>query len=448
MLARPAGGCNFHRAGKLLSYFSRMSSSSESAFDQAWTDESYAHEAQSEKLSNFLLAAAVVAIYAIFAFGGKERKTELFRDISWLVAVAVPLFLIAASYTHFFGYRRWMKYASLVVQVTAVSWAIHLDAKNQGAVYAMSSVPPLIYGVVIAVTAFRLSPKLCLFAGGLVALEYLALYNFVLLPRLTHETLRSLPSLKWDVTAMKAVMYLAIGVACALAAQSLKKSLRRNIEAASRNVVLERTFGRYVSPQIAREILSNEDAMAPRMAEAVVMFADLKGFTQFASRKTPAETAALLNRCWEQAIEIIESSGGVINKFLGDGFLALFGVPLAMPEAERVAARCAMALQVRLAPILEVEGLELCVGLHKGPVIAGGVGSESRSEFTVIGTTVNAASRIESLNRSLGTRCLASGQIAVALGDEFRLENKGEQALRGLSEPLQIFEVRPAKPVA
>lgn len=425
-----------------------MSLPPQSAFDQAWTDESLAHEARSEKLSNFLLAAAVVAIYAIFALGAKERRTELFHDISWLVAVAVPLFLVAATYTHFFGYRRWMKYASLVVQVTAVSWAIHLDAKNQGSIYAMSSVPPLIYAVVIAGTAFRLSPKLCLFAGSLVAVQYLLLYIFVLSPRLTHEMLRTLPSLRWDVTAMKVVMYFAIGVACALAAQSLKRSLRLNVQAASHNDMLERTFGRYVSPQIAREILSNEAAFAPRMAEAVVMFADLKGFTKYASQKTPEETSALLNRCWEQAIEIIESSGGVINKFLGDGFLALFGVPLAMPEAERVATRCAMALQERLTPILGPEGLDICVGLHKGPLIAGGVGSESRSEFTVIGTTVNAASRIESLNRTLDTKCLVSGQVAVALGNEFRLESKGPRTLRGLSESLEIFEVRPAAAVA
>ncbi len=128
-------------------------------------------------------------------------------------------------------------------------------------------------------------------------------------------------------------MLLIIGVACAFAAGTLRRQMRKRIDDEGRIHLLERTFGRLVAPEVAKQILENSDWMRPARREAVVLFADLKGFTKYSDGRSPEEVADYLNRCWSLAADIVEKHGGVINKYMGDGFLALFGVPLELDDA-------------------------------------------------------------------------------------------------------------------
>lgn len=145
-------------------------------------------------------------------------------------------------------------------------------------------------------------------------------------------------------------------------------------------------------------------------------------------------------------MRIVETHGGVVNKFLGDGFMALFGVPIELPNAEEAAANTAVELQRALEPVLEPEGLSICIGIHRGEFIAGGIGSESRCEFTVIGTTVNVASRIETLNRELKTNCLASTDLVDRIHQSFETRSKGHRSVKGIQEPIEIHELAQKKP--
>lgn len=140
-----------------------------------------------------------------------------------------------------------------------------------------------------------------------------------------------------------------------------------------------------------------------------------------------------------------ERHGGVINKYMGDGFLAVFGVPLELADAEEAAAKTAVALQQEMASVLAQENLELCLGLHAGPMIVGGIGSESRCEFTVIGSTVNLASRLETLNRTLSTRCLTTESIAGKIANSWEVAHHGGQRVKGVAREVNAFELRGRK---
>jgi adenylate cyclase len=331
------------------------------------------------------------------------------------------------------------------LQIILLSVILGIAAREKGPEFALTTVLPMLYGLAIAITAFRMNPWLSIFAGVASAGGLFLAYVLVMRPELTPEVLAAHPLLGWPSVLARSIVLLAVGGACAVAAKSLRAQTKQAVEDQGRIHLLERTFGRLVAPEVARQILENEDWMRPARRDAVVMFADLKGFTNYSEGKTPEEVAAFLNRCWSVAADIVERHGGVINKYMGDGFLAIFGVPLELADAEEAAAKTALELQDEMAPILKEENLELCLGLHAGPMIVGGIGSESRCEFTVIGSTVNLASRLESLNRSLATRCLTSEIVAEKIAGTWDMAHHGGQRVKGVSDEVNVFELRGKK---
>ena len=183
---------------------------------------------------------------------------------------------------------------------------------------------------------------------------------------------------------------------------------------------------------------------------AVIWVSDLRGFTDLADRLAPPDMIALLNAYFEQLAGAVIAHGGEVLKFIGDGLLAVF--PFAAfadessaAEASLAAAQDAMAAvdTMNAAPPESIAGIDgwrpLCSGiaLHEGEVFFGNVGAPERLDFTVIGAAVNAASRIESLCKSLGRAILISEPVARRLGRP--LEAMGEHVLRGLAAPVAIF---------
>lgn len=183
---------------------------------------------------------------------------------------------------------------------------------------------------------------------------------------------------------------------------------------------------------------------------ATVLFADLRGFTALAESRSPVEVLRLVNRCMSVLIEAVQSEGGSVDKFLGDGIMAAFGVvgPLHTDHAER-AVRAALQMQhsmALLAPTLRAEGWEnvgLGVGLETGRVVVGDVGTPQRREFTVLGDVVNVASRLTA-GASPGEVVLGAGAGAAVKGYG-ELESLGEISIRGRRQPVHAWRlVRPS----
>src|SRR5204863_1544671 len=124
---------------------------------------------------------------------------------------------------------------------------------------------------------------------------------------------------------------------------------------------------------------------------------------------------------------VIEEEGGMVNKFMGDGFMALFGVPVPQKNGIDRATRASQRLPSELVPILGKHGLQMGVAIHTGAVMAGEIGSQGRCEYTIIGQTVNTASRIESLNRPLKTLRLVSSHVERRLAGRYKFTSKGKQ---------------------
>ena len=173
-----------------------------------------------------------------------------------------------------------------------------------------------------------------------------------------------------------------------------------------------------------------------------IMFVDLEGFTTIAESLEPGEAAALLNRCFDRLGEIIEDNQGHIDKFIGDGLIAIFGAPIADPDHAGKAAGSAAAMLLSLEedPIEAPAGqVRIRIGVNTGSVLIGNIGSSRRFNYTVIGDAVNLAARLESLNKAYGTRLLIS-EDTVAACREGDFREIDLVAVTGRSAPTAVFQ--------
>jgi adenylate cyclase len=206
-------------------------------------------------------------------------------------------------------------------------------------------------------------------------------------------------------------------------------------------------LARYFSPNVVDELTRMERPLGPgRVQPAAVLFADLVGFTALSERLAPDQTIALLREAHHRMAEAVFAHDGTLDKYIGDAVMATFGAPRPGPDDAARALACARELVTQLDELNlqrlargEVP-LAVGIGLHYGDVITGDVGDERRLEFTVIGDTVNVASRIERLTRDLGLTILASDEvIRSAGGPPAGYRELGEHALPGRAAPVRLW---------
>lgn len=211
---------------------------------------------------------------------------------------------------------------------------------------------------------------------------------------------------------------------------------------------LKETFGRYVTKQVADEILAGRVALGGELRTATVLFSDIRGFTSMSEHLAPAEVVAFLNEYLTAMVDCVIEHGGVLDKFIGDAVLAVFGAPVSAgsPEADaRAAVACAVAMGKKLDEMNAARQLDgraaigIGIGVHTGELVAGNIGSPKRMQYTVIGDTVNVGSRLESLTKEHKRRTLVSSATAALIGDSVALLEVGTVVVRGRQEPLLIF---------
>jgi class 3 adenylate cyclase len=195
----------------------------------------------------------------------------------------------------------------------------------------------------------------------------------------------------------------------------------------------------------------------PRSVEATVLITDLRGFTGMSEKLTPAAVLRFLNEIQGALATVVREYGGTVDKFLGDGMLAVFGAPEPLDDHAGHALAAALAMREKVAEINEArrargeEMLRLGIGIHSGPVVTGCLGSGVRLEFTVIGDTVNTASRLEGMTKEKAVEALISDETTrriseqrrlTLLGQRTKLESVGDVPIRGRAETLRVHTFR------
>ncbi len=219
-------------------------------------------------------------------------------------------------------------------------------------------------------------------------------------------------------------------------------------------------FGRYVSADVARRLLSDRSAQAlgGEEREATILFSDLEGYTTMNEQVPPKDMLGVLNAYLGAMTEIIERHHGVVIEFLGDAILCVFNTPNDVSAHANAAVACAVEMRQRLAelntrwaatPVAEAwrasgfERLQMRVGIHTGVVVAGNIGSRTRMKYGVLGDVVNLAARIEHMNKDLGTSILLSASVRARLPEAVKAETQplGEREVRGRAGRVEVFSV-------
>jgi adenylate cyclase len=217
---------------------------------------------------------------------------------------------------------------------------------------------------------------------------------------------------------------------------------------------LRQAFGRYVAPSVVESIIQNPDRLelGGEELETTVLFADLEGFTYFSETMAPQALIKLLNDYFTPMTRIIMAHRGTLDKYIGDALMALWGAPVLLPDHALRACRAALEMEQAMAGLQanwQAQGLPLLVarlGLHTGPVVAGNVGSRERFDYTVLGDTVNLASRLEGVNKVYGTRILLSEETSKRVKDSLLVRELDLVLVKGRGQPVTIYELVGASP--
>jgi len=196
-------------------------------------------------------------------------------------------------------------------------------------------------------------------------------------------------------------------------------------------------FGTYMDKEVARLILSGQFPDQGIEVDVSIMFCDVRGFTAYAERAAATEVIATLNRLFETMVPIVDRHGGHVDKFIGDGLLAVFGAPETYPDhADRAfAAGCEIVAAVTSGDT----GLTVGVGVNTGRVVAGSIGGGGRLNFSVIGDAVNVAARVEGATRQTGDDLLITAATRDVMVRPVPLVSRGSVSLKGKSEPIEVL---------
>jgi adenylate cyclase len=207
------------------------------------------------------------------------------------------------------------------------------------------------------------------------------------------------------------------------------------------------TFGRYVSREIAAQVMSEDASLRGERRTVSILFSDLRGFTTLSESMPAEQVAARLNEYFEAMTAAIFTHRGMVNDFVGDGIIAFFGAPLADPDHALHAVLSAAEMDRALTALNARWGaaglpeLRMGIGVHTGQVFVGNIGGTARVKYTVVGDPVNLASRVEGLNKELGTTILVTDEARAAAGDRVEAKDRGFHPVKGRVQPVHVHEL-------
>jgi adenylate cyclase len=396
---------------------------------------------------------SLMVLFPVLVFGYREYYLSIFhthRTIAWVVGAFAALTGYELVIRRVLG--RWLargrtppialRYLNATVETSIPALIVVIVARDVDPVYALDGPPGILYAVFIVLSTLRLDFRLSLYTGAVAAAEYLALAAAYV----PHSSAAAgTPLAQAPFYIAKATIFLLAGAAAAFVADEIRRrvvGVLRSLEERSRVVA---AFGQQVSPEIVEELLKAPGHMASRRAFVCVLFMDIRDFTRTVELKTPQEIVAYQNAVFGAAVEAVNRHRGVINQFLGDGFMATFGAPVATGRD------CANALAAARDLLAEIDSLarqgkipatRLGIGLHAGEAVVGNIGTQARQQYSVSGNVVIIAARVEQLNKSYGSQLLVSQEVLQSAGEAAAgAVPLGAVTVKGRDQPVELYRL-------
>ena len=411
---------------------------------------------RSERTRMAILAAllgALIVILSVFAVVFKEHVDSFFakpRPVGFVIAVCALLLAYELLARRRLGRRldsgkglaRALQFWNALVETSMPTALILVVSRDVDPAFALQSAAGYLYAVFIVLSTLSLDFRLSVFTGIVAAVEYVAL-SAVFVPG--SEVAAGTPFMEPPFYVTKGIMLVLTGFAAGFVAREIKWrviGVFRSFEERQRVVA---AFGQQVSPEIVEELLRQGGRLESKRTYVCVLFMDIRGFTRLVQHRSPEEIVAYQNAVFGAAVEIVNRHHGVINQFLGDGFMATFGAPVATGRESANALGAARELLVAvkaLSDVGRIPAMSIGIGLHAGEAVSGNIGSEARKQYSVSGDVVILASRIEQLNKVYGSQLLASAEVLRDAAEAPAASaSLGPVKVRGRDEPIEIYRL-------
>ena len=371
-----------------------------------------------------LLGLEAMFLLVIYFFYRNEYLFMFKTHISiYAILIFTAVLIIYESITHyligkksklFFLNPRFFGYFTSFSEVSLLSLLLIFVVQYSKHTIILESPATLTYFIFIVLSIFRLNFKLSLFTGILAASEYIiiSIYYSTLFSNTPVDIVTP------DLTGMQylgqGLIMIITGIAAGFVTILIKEKMIVSWENIKEKNEVINLFGQQISPQIADNILKNRKELDGTRKKVCIMFLDIRQFTPFVENHQPEEVVAYLNKLFGFMITIIESHHGVINQFLGDGFMATFGAPVSIGNSSQHATDAAQKIIQTISSEFSngnIPKTRIGIGLHYDEAVTGNIGSSIRKQYSITGRVVIIASRIEQLNKKYGTCLLISEEV-------------------------------------
>ena len=370
---------------------------------------------------------------------------------SWLIIIFAGLAVYELAYAIilviFLGRKRMFpigpRFFNALVEISIPTVITYFAFKVFFSIQALFTPILFIYFIFISLSAMRLMFTLSFFTGIAAGVEYIMLANYVIMHTKFDDKYSSLYYLGMHIS--KGALLMVVGFVTGMVSVQIKKKMKRSLQTSEEKNRILGMFGQHVSPAVVNKLLDQQGDLGSETRYVCMMFLDIRNFTKFAEHRKPEEVVDYLNTLFDFMIDIINEYKGIINKFLGDGFMAVFGAPVSDGEDCRNAVSAAMGIMRRLEKEVEagrIPDTRIGIGIHAGQAVTGNVGSSRRKEYTIIGDVVNMASRIEQLNKQYGSTVLISDEVFKSIEkSSYQFQDLGTVDIRGHAGTVHVHKL-------
>lgn len=412
---------------------------------------------RSEKLRSTLLAviffvSSVFAFVSFLLYKGTDAK-ELRRDSVLYVFIFLLSLAVFELMCMFYlkilikrnngGAPLFKQYLNAAVELSSPVIIILLVAKDyESPVKILNSPVTYTYFLFIILSTLRLNFRLSLFLGMLASAEFFSL-SLYFGSRSASEVGKDALLL---MSIAKSIILLLSGVGAAYVAQQIRNIIKRSIAAAEKENKIVSLFGQQISKEIVEKMLESNGAIQSKLMQVCVMFIDIRNFTRQVATKSPAEIVQYQNVFFSIVVNAVIKHHGIVNQFLGDGCMVTFGAPVALQNPSWHAIEAAMEITRELNEQVQngnIQPTAIGIGIHTGDAVTGNIGTKERQQYSITGSVVVLAARIEQLNKEFKSQILISEDVKYSASHLIPSATKflGKINLKGWHQPMGIYQI-------
>ena len=385
----------------------------------------------------FFLDANVITV-----FGGAHNY---FFVIGWLgVLIAYEggiLWVISYLRVKYNRVSEVFRYTHTLIEVSFPSMLmLYMVDVNDQLIFIDSPVV-FIYSLFITLSVLHLDFKLSFITGLLAAAEYcFIIYYGFNIADVDPQIAIALPQ---NSFYLRCIVLIIGGVAGGFVAEELKRRIQSSFDILRAKNDMELLFGQQVSREVLLTLV--EERGRAKKQEATVLAMDIRNFTSFAETHTPDEIMDFQNKVFGPVIDIINQHQGVVNQIMGDGLMATFGTPVSNPLHADMAFEASLRIQNKMRELVSnniIPETRIGLGLHTGDVVTGNIGNESRKQYSISGSAVIIAFRVEQLNKQFGSELLITDAVKNRIvPGKIQMTSLGKQPMKGFGLEVEVFKM-------